>query len=145
MKRGGFKKPTYEEAIAKQQERQAKRAGKGVSASARASQSRAKRKGAEHQKSETDWKKRVRLRDNYHCQYPGCRVVDKSIHCHHVAPRSQRKDLIYVVSNGKCLCFEHHDWVHAHPHEAVKLGLLSKETREKADKEDEVLPYPGED
>jgi hypothetical protein len=51
-------------------------------------------------------------------------------HAHHVAPRSQRPDLKYELDNGKTLCLKHHDWVHAHPVEANRMGLLSTEKYE---------------
>ena len=79
------------------------------------------------------WKIAVREKDNYTCQR--CGIVQKYIHTHHVAPRSIRPDLKYVVSNGKCLCSSCHCWVHDHPKESYALGLLSDASYEKAKKE----------
>jgi len=80
---------------------------------------------------ERDWKLKVRERDNYTCQR--CfKVTLKSIHCHHIAPRSRRPDLVLELSNGIALCFECHAWCHARPIEATKAGFLSSATYEKA-------------
>ncbi len=143
MKNSGFRRLTYEEIIAKQQKRQEKKNAKPKSQAARMWKKRSNKKKTDNDKRELEWKRSVRERDLFECQYPGCNIKDRSIHCHHINPRSQRKDLIHVVSNGICLCWKHHEEVHQHPLEAVELGLLSKETREKFDKE--VLPYPGEE
>lgn len=78
------------------------------------------------------FKREVRERDNYTCQFPGCQVYDLHIDVHHIAKRSQRPDLKLVVSNGICLCRQHHDWTDLNHDEAVRLGLLSLETYEKA-------------
>src|SRR5690349_23829038 len=59
---------------------------------------------------ETRFKREVRERDSYTCQFPGCGHVDKHIDVHHKAKRSQRPDLRFEVSNGLCLCRKHHDW-----------------------------------
>jgi 5-methylcytosine-specific restriction endonuclease McrA len=76
-----------------------------------------------------EWSRKVRERDDYVCQKCGKR--DEANHAHHVSPRSQRPDLKYDVDNGKTLCWEPcHSWVHAHPIEAERLGLLSTEKYE---------------
>ena len=80
---------------------------------------------------EREWKLKVRERDNYTCQR--CfKVTLKSIHCHHIAPRSRRPDLVLELSNGIALCFECHAWCHARPIEATKAGFLSDASYEKA-------------
>lgn len=145
MKNTGFRQLTYEEALEKQKEYDERKRSKPQSQASKAWKKRSNQKKYRAEKQETEWKRQVRLRDKYKCQFPGCKYKDAYIHCHHIAPRSQRRDLIYVVSNGVCVCADHHDWIHQHPIQAVELGLLSKETREWANKEDDVLPFPGED
>ncbi len=94
------------------------------------------------------WSKAVRERDGGKCQWPerpvekilsfdspwqfGCVTRDRRIDPHHIAPKGRRPDLKYDVNNGICLCRTHHDWVHANPFEAEKLGLLSTESYELA-------------
>jgi len=83
---------------------------------------------------EREWKLKVRERDSYTCQH--CfKVTLKSIHCHHIAPRSRRPDLKLVVENGIALCLCCHSWVHAYPIQATEQGFLSDATYEKAQKE----------
>lgn len=88
--------------------------------------------GRSGRKVDEDWKIAVRIKDGYTCQR--CGKVEKYIHAHHIAPRSRRPDLRHVVSNGKCLCNSCHTWVHEHPKEALKLGLLSGDAYELARK-----------
>lgn len=78
------------------------------------------------------FKREVRERDNFTCQFPDCGIYDKHIDVHHKAKRSQRPDLKLTVSNGVCLCREHHQWTDNNHDEAVALGLLSLETYELA-------------
>jgi hypothetical protein len=80
------------------------------------------------------FKREVRERDNYTCQFPGCGDYSKHIDVHHIAKRSQRPDLKYEVSNGLCLCREHHSWIDRNYHEAVRIGLLNTESYELAKK-----------
>lgn len=82
------------------------------------------------------FKREVRERDNYTCQFPDpkCDRSSKSIDVHHIAKRSQRPDLKHEVSNGICLCREHHSWLDDHYHEAVRIGLLNLEKYELAKK-----------
>lgn len=82
-----------------------------------------------------EWSRRVKERDGWECQWPGgCTTDDKRIDAHHMAERSQRPDLKYVVSNGISLCRTHHDWIPLHRQEAIAMGLLSEETYEAARK-----------
>lgn len=92
--------------------------------------SRMKGSDAEKRQADKEWADAVKERDDWTCQKPGCGKKDFDNHAHHIAPRSQRPDLKYELSNGKTLCFEHHDWVHANPIEAARLGLLSTEKYE---------------
>lgn len=84
-----------------------------------------------HRESAADrqWKRAVRLRDDYTCQR--CGVQQPYIHAHHIAPRGRRPDLIHDVDNGMCLCFECHRYVHEHPKESTAQGFLSDEKYEK--------------
>ena len=81
------------------------------------------------------FKREVRERDNFTCQFPSCGVYDLHIDVHHIAKRSQRPDLKLVTSNAICLCRKHHSWTDTNHDEAVRLGLLSTESYEKAQKE----------
>lgn len=91
---------------------------------------RARMKGSDAAKRRTDkeWADAVKERDDWVCQK--CGKKDLNNHAHHRAPRSQRPDLRLEMSNGKTLCLDCHDFVHAHPKEAVALGLLSVEKYE---------------
>lgn len=102
---------------------------------------RSRQRQKEDKQREEEWRKAVLERDGYHCQYPDCTVVNKSLHAHHVAPRSQRPDLKYVVSNGKGLCFVHHERVHKYPIKAQEQGLLSMRSVELARKEGTLGQY----
>lgn len=85
---------------------------------------------------ETRFKREVRERDNYTCQYPGCGYHDKHIDVHHIAKRSQRPDLRFDPKNGLCLCRSHHDWTDHNHDKAVEMGLLNTESYELAKKEE---------
>lgn len=133
-----FKPKTFAEALEKQRARKKKkeqRCAKKISEATSAGKKRIKTRNSYRSTSEYLWKKAVRLRDNYQCQYLQCKVKSKHIHCHHIAPRSQRKDLIYVVANGIALCAFHHNFVHSHPVQAIAIGLLSNRSRELSEKE----------
>src|SRR5688572_29774616 len=80
------------------------------------------------------FRREVRKRDNYTCQYPGCDRRSKRIDVHHIAKRSQRPDLKFDPANGLCLCRSHHSWTDTHHDEAVKMGLLNTESHELAKK-----------
>lgn len=80
-------------------------------------------------KADLDWKNAVREKDNFTCQR--CGLYDKYIHTHHVASRARRPDLRHDITNGICLDAICHMWVHHHPAEAEKLGLLSGAKYEK--------------
>lgn len=81
---------------------------------------------------ERQWSVSIRQRDNNTCQR--CKDVAPSHDAHHIAPRSQRPDLKFDLSNGVTLCSSCHRWVHQHPIEAVACGLLSTESYELAAK-----------
>lgn len=83
------------------------------------------------------FKREVRERDNYTCQFPKCGYYSKHIDVHHIAKRSQRPNLKHEVSNGLCLCREHHGWTDRHHDEAVERGLLNTESYELAKKNEQ--------
>ena len=141
MKRSGFKRIPYEVALAKKIEADEKRKNRPKSQAASAGAKKSKQQSYQDEVLLGEWKFNVRCLCNYTCQYPGCDYKDEHIECHHVNPRSQRKDLIYVVANGKCLCSKHHAWVHAHPKQAVKMDLLRVRSRELAAKEGTIGEY----
>jgi len=143
VKRGGFRRLSFEEALAKLEQRRAKKAGESVrpvSKAALEGKRRSKQRKAERDRQHRTWQRKVRERDNYTCRWPGCGYQDKYIDVHHINERSQRPDLRYEISNGVCLCGfgtknNHHD--HAHHHvkgreEAKRLGLLGGQTYENA-------------
>ena len=98
-------------------------------------QKRLKKRAGTKAYREEQWKKAVRARDGFQCQFPGCFVRDKSIDAHHIAMRSRRPDLIFTVANGIALCRQHHSWCHLNSIEATAMGLLSDETYEAANKQ----------
>lgn len=56
------------------------------------------------------WRQSVRQRDNSRCQWPNCESNYK-IHAHHIMPWSAFPLLRYDISNGICLCKNHHDLI----------------------------------
>jgi predicted restriction endonuclease len=84
--------------------------------------------------AETRFKRAVRERDNYTCQFPGCGYQSKHIDVHHKGKRSLRPDLKLDVDNAICLCREHHERTDRKRQEAISLGLLETETYELAKK-----------
>ncbi len=124
MKRSGFKRLTYEEALAKQQAKQARQRAENTlktqpranpvqeptqSTAAIQGKIRSKRKRAGKDRRLSEFRATVRERDDYTCQWPGCGYYDLLIEVQHIAKRSQRPDLIYDPENGVCLCHRHHD------------------------------------
>lgn len=100
---------------------------------------RGKGKGIKRKASTTvkdaQWSRSVKDRDGYRCQWPGCGKFDKHNDAHHIAPRSARPDLRYVVENGVTLDRFHHNYVHgAGRQQSIALGFLNLETYEKARK-----------
>lgn len=143
MKRSIFNRPTYEEALAKKIASDEKKRNKPATAKEKKGDWW-KQKSAELKslaKQEKAWKLAVRRRDNYTCQYPGCKFKHVYIPCHHKAPRSQRKDLEWVVTNGVAVCDKHHKWAHNNHSKAEALGLFSTRSRELATKEETLGVY----
>ena len=80
-----------------------------------------------------EWAMAIKVRDDHTCRR--CFYRDEyNNHAHHIAPRSQRPDLVHVLSNGATVCPLCHTWIHDHPIESRAVGLLSNETYEAASK-----------
>lgn len=62
-------------------------------------------------------------RDNYKCVVCG----KKATQVHHIHLRSKRKDLVYVLSNLRCLCNLHHDHMGIEGLEKVNTRIALKE------------------
>lgn len=135
MKNTGFRKLSIEEANAKQQEYDERYRNKPKSKAAIEGKKRSKQRRARLDRREEEFRLKVRAREGYKCQWPGCNYRDKWIPVHHKNERSQRPDEKYNTANGACLCQEHHDYAH-HTVEGRRLakeyGLLGGETYELA-------------
>jgi predicted restriction endonuclease len=59
-------------------------------------------------KEHQNWSKRVRSRDGYQCQWPGCKS-NKRLNAHHIKKWAWHPELRGVISNGITLCKQHHD------------------------------------
>lgn len=129
-----FRKLTLEEVKAKQAKRALKRSksrGLGVSRPKALKTAHRPRKRSQRAKEKatlaTKFRKIVRERDLYTCQWPGCGYQDQFIDVHHKATRRYRPDLIHDANNGVAICRIHHDFLH-HNIEGRKqarlLGLL---------------------
>lgn len=62
----------------------------------------------------------VDARDGHQCFLCGGRKA----HWHHRRTRRIRDDHTHDTCNGLSLCTVCHAWAHAHPREAIKLGLI---------------------
>ena len=71
---------------------------------------------------EAAFTKAVRDRDKNMCRK--CGNWSDFPHAHHIKPRSRFPELKYDVDNGVCLDVKCHIYVHNHPKEAHKAGLL---------------------
>ena len=56
------------------------------------------------------FRKAVKIRDRYTCQYPNCNKK-KFLRVHHIIPWAHNYILRFDVKNGICLCKQHHDMV----------------------------------
>lgn len=56
------------------------------------------------------WRTKVYRRDNYKCQWPGCKHRGKK-HAHHIWCWANYPTLRYELSNGITLCYAHHKQV----------------------------------
>jgi len=68
------------------------------------------------------WSLEIRKIGNYTCKR--CGKYNEHCHAHHLEPRSRAPNRKHDLTNGICLCNSCHSWVHGHPKEACKLGLL---------------------
>jgi nitrate/TMAO reductase-like tetraheme cytochrome c subunit len=83
---------------------------------------------------DVQWATAIKVRDDHTCRR--CHYRDEyNNHAHHIAPRSQRPDLVHVLSNGATVCPLCHTWIHDHPIESRAVGLLSSETYELVSKQ----------
>jgi len=132
-----FKPKNYEEALAKKIARDQKRKPKTWKSTQKRWTSTTKTRKPLKTKPDPKliaWSKKIRERDEHTCQWPklgGCRTCDTRIEAHHIAERSLRPDLKYVLENGISLCHTHHMWLPLHRQEAIAMKLLSEETYEK--------------
>lgn len=67
------------------------------------------------------------------------------MHAHHVATRGRRPDLILDPRNGIAVHGVCHGWIHDHPREAEKLGLLNFDSYELAMKIKAGYIVPGDE
>lgn len=143
-----FKPKSYAEALEKKQLRDSKRKPKerkqwkpkkrissgNISAEDREKERSSrplKNSRSEKKRKNIAWSTAVKDRDEWRCQWPGgCRTGDTRIEAHHIAERSLRPDLRYVLENGIALCASHHAWLPLHRKEAMEMKLLSDETYE---------------
>lgn len=154
LKRTGFPKPSFADALA------ARIAKRGKDAESQTGIARASlKRGNKPLKAKPDrklaaWGRQVKMRDGNQCQWPGisaelifrfgykafdvrlalrpCATGDTRIDPHHIAEKSLRPDLKYSIENGLALCRTHHDWIPLNRAAAIALGILSDETYEKA-------------
>lgn len=56
------------------------------------------------------WRTDVKTRDEYQCQWPGCRCRNK-LQVHHIKKWCDYPSMRYVVANGITLCKKCHDKV----------------------------------
>lgn len=54
------------------------------------------------------WRKNIKKRDNFTCQWPGCQTKTK-LHVHHIYRWSDFPGLRFHTNNGITLCKFHHD------------------------------------
>lgn len=70
----------------------------------------------------TDYKRLKVLMSGMICEFPEC-ISTRNTEAHHT--RGRNGNLISDNRYIKWLCRKHHNWVHANPSEARKLGLLA--------------------
>jgi len=56
------------------------------------------------------WRKFIKKRDNYTCQWPNCYSKSK-IHAHHILKWADFPGLRYNTQNGIAICKMHHDLI----------------------------------
>ncbi len=68
------------------------------------------------------WRKTVKKRDRYKCQFPGCRAKTK-LQAHHVIRWADNITKRYDITNGITLCKNHHKLVTGN--EAAYVALFT--------------------
>ena len=68
----------------------------------------------------TEWRKSVKERDGYQCQFPGC-TCTRYLEVHHILPWSEYPTLRYNTNNGITLCKNHHKLIKDREHQFVKM------------------------
>jgi 5-methylcytosine-specific restriction endonuclease McrA len=56
------------------------------------------------------WRKDIYSRDNYACQWPGCKNKQK-LNAHHIHKWSEHPGLRFHINNGITLCKTHHELI----------------------------------
>jgi hypothetical protein len=81
------------------------------------------------------WRKEVRKRDNYQCQFPNCSKRTK-IQCHHIQKWADNSFLRFSKDNGICLCKEHHDFIKGKEevYAPLFINIVQQKTREQLQK-----------
>lgn len=149
MKRAGFKKPTYAEALAKRTALHERR--RELAVNRRTPMKRTQMKAHRQSPEEKAWREEVLKRDGHRCRWidpvtdQRCRETGPHVQAHHVRTRKQRPDLVLDLSNGRACCPFHHDFLHHDPRgrkEAraqVMLGGESYEAAQKRKRDDDRL------
>ena len=142
MRRSGFTKPTYEEAIEKRRKRAEKLKARLGTATVKRTAT-GPRKRSKKASLLAGFNAKVRAKYNYTCQFPGCGYYSKTIDVQHINKKSQRPDLKYDISNGITLCRLHHDWIDNTVEGrkmGLQLGLHKIDSYEKAQKSKNLEP-----
>lgn len=73
------------------------------------------------------FRKQVKIRDKYTCQWPGCKA-SKKLHVHHIKRWVDSVDLRYNIDNGLTLCKFHHQLINGNEvsYEAVFLKIIAE-------------------
>jgi 5-methylcytosine-specific restriction endonuclease McrA len=69
-----------------------------------------------------DWRKKVYLRDNHTCQWPGCKYKGR-LNAHHIHKWANYPSLRYDINNGVTLCYKHHKMIAGHEDDYILLFL----------------------
>lgn len=68
------------------------------------------------------WRKNVKKRDKYCCQWPYCSSKQK-LHAHHIHRWADYPGLRYHLSNGITLCKYHHEFIKNDENSYIPLFL----------------------
>jgi len=75
-----------------------------------------------------EWRKKVYKRDNYKCQWPGCKGHGR-LNAHHIRRWSEFPTLRYVVDNGISLCYIHHKSITGHEDDFAIMFIKILQTK----------------